>query len=245
VKVILYFSDKVPDRKGIVEMVVRSGFEVVKSKPDMVLAFGGDGTLLKAESDLPGIPKVLISSSEGSLSYLSSGSVCELESLLEKIKKGFYKVNKKMKIVGRIGDGLTEAVNDVFLTTEIMGKSIKIVVEVDGKKFFIANCDGVIFFTPTGSTAYSLSCGGPILRTDSIGITLLNPHLMPTKYFVVDKKSKIKVKLLAGSMLGVFDGLKKEKINNEIEITTSKNQMRAVILKEKRIPEVCPPGVII
>lgn len=242
-KVLLYFSDRITSKEEIRETVLNSGIRAVQTKPDFVLVFGGDGTLLKCEEKYPQIPKVLVSESSCSLGYLAATSVENLEVILDELKKKRYVLSKRMKLDVKYSKK-ESVLNEVLITSRLRGRSIKIELLKNGKPLFIVNCDGVILFTPTGSTAYSMSCGGPILKTKGIGITLVNPHLSPTKYLVLDEKDKVMVKLLAGEGVMILDGGRPIKVRGPIKIEKSKNTAQLVFLKEKRIPEVRPPRVM-
>lgn len=227
------------------EMVKKSGVSLVNKKPDVVIVFGGDGTLLKSEIKYPSIPKLLVSSISGSLGYLAAGGIQELPALLEMLKDGKYSVSNIMKLNVNFGKGNKSVLNEVFITSGVRGRSIKIELIRNENSFFTINCDGIIVFTPIGSTAYSLSCGGPILKTESIGITLLNPHLSSAKYFVLDKNDMLTLRVLAGEPIIVLDGGTPISIRGSIKVEKSKERASLISFKEKGIPEVCPPRVLL
>ena len=145
---------------------------------DVVIALGGDGTLLRAVHAHPGIP--ILGFKVGGLGYLSSVGERDFGAALA---VGRYRVSERrlLQVAGHA------ALNDVVLTREMSGHSARLDLEADGKLVTRYMADGLIFATPTGSTAYSLAAGGPVLMPDSRSfvVTPLNPHALGVRPLVV------------------------------------------------------------
>ena len=142
---------------------------------------GGDGTLLRAVHAHPGIP--ILGFKVGGLGYLSSVGERDFGAALATLAEGRYRVSSRRLL--QVGDRV--ALNDVVLTREMSGHSARLDLEADGKLVTHYMADGLIFATPTGSTAYSLAAGGPVLMPDSRSfvVTPLNPHALGVRPLVV------------------------------------------------------------
>ncbi len=148
---------------------------------DVVIALGGDGTLLRAVHAHPGVP--ILGFKLGGLGYLSSVGERDFGAALAALAVGRYRVSERrlLQVAGHA------ALNDVVLTREMSGHSARLDLEADGKLVTRYMADGLIFATPTGSTAYSLAAGGPVLMPDSRSfvVTPLNPHALGVRPLVV------------------------------------------------------------
>lgn len=148
---------------------------------DVVVALGGDGTLLRAVHEYPGVP--VLGFKLGGLGYLSSVGERDFAAALATLAAGRYRVSERRLL--QVGGHA--ALNDVVLTREMSGHSARLDLEADGKLVTRYMADGLIFATPTGSTAYSLAAGGPVLMPDSRSfvVTPLNPHALGVRPLVV------------------------------------------------------------
>ena len=148
---------------------------------DVVVVLGGDGTLLRAVHAYPGVP--VLGFKLGGLGYLSSVGEHDFAEALAALAAGRYRVSARRLL--QVGGHA--ALNDVVLTREMSGHSARLDLEADGKLVTRYMADGLIFATPTGSTAYSLAAGGPVLMPDSRSfvVTPLNPHALGVRPLVV------------------------------------------------------------
>ena len=159
------------------------GFMVVEDgAADVVVVLGGDGTFLRAVHEYPGVP--LLGLNLGGLGYLASVEERDFESALAKLAAGRYRVSERRMI--EVG-GRFAALNDIFITREMGGHSARLDLEADGRRVTSYMADGLIFATPTGSTAYSLAAGGPVLMpdSDSFVVTPVSPHALAVRPLVV------------------------------------------------------------
>lgn len=156
---------------------------------DLVIALGGDGTLLDAVRAAGGRP--VAGFNIGSLGYLASVERDNFGKAVEMIAKGRFRISERTMlectVQGDEGGRTATALNDIALVRERSGHAAILDVAVDGRHAARYLADGLIFATPTGSTAYSLSAGGPILMPDSasFAITPLNPHALAIRPIVV------------------------------------------------------------
>ena len=177
--------------EALVRAASRLGFEVADGgDADIVVVLGGDGTILRAVHEFPGVP--LLGLNIGGLGYLASVGGGDAESALEMLAEGRYVISERSLLEA---EGRFSALNDIVVTREIGGRSVRLDLEADGRLVTHYMADGIIFATPTGSTAYSLSAGGPVLMpsTNCVVVTPLNPHALAVRPLVLSDAVKFKV----------------------------------------------------
>ena len=177
--------------KVLAEKACTFGFQVVdKGEADIVIVIGGDGTILRAVHEEVGVPILGINS--GGLGYLSSIGWNEVDKALEMLKEGKYTISERKLLEV---NGSSRALNDIVITREMTGRSALLDLVADGRLVTTYMADGLIFATPTGSTAYSLSAGGPVLMPDSSSfvVTPLNPHALAVRPLVIKDSAEFKV----------------------------------------------------
>lgn len=167
-------------------------------KCDIVLAFGGDGTILSTARSLAphGIP--VLGVKVGGMGFLAELIPDDLWTGLEDILQGRYTVVERMMLSARIvddGNVRFHALNDFVLDKGALPRVVRIRTYIDGKYLNTYIGDGLIIATPTGSTAYSLAAGGPILLPDmdAILITPISPHSLGARPVVISPDKKVKV----------------------------------------------------
>lgn len=157
---------------------------------DVVLSFGGDGTLLRTAHRVDGTP--ILGVNIGRLGFLTKVEVGELESVLEGVEAGGFGVEERMTLAvevegADIGDVPTWALNDVVVDKSGTTSMIQIEATVDGLHLNTYWCDGLVVSTPTGSTAYALSVGGPILTPGAsvVVVAPIAPHTLTARPIVL------------------------------------------------------------
>ena len=143
-------------------------FEQMCQEADFLVSLGGDGTLLSLVRRSYGYHKPVVGINAGNLGFLADITIEEVETFLERLLVGEYRVDDRMMIEGYIqkssGSKISFiAFNDVVITSPEPSKMVKVNASIDGERFNSYTGDGLIISTPTGSTAYNLSAGGPIL----------------------------------------------------------------------------------
>ncbi len=174
--------------------------ERVPVDTQLVIVLGGDGTLLSAARAIGGLQIPLLAVNLGGLGFLTSITVDELYPELERCLKGEQRIGRRRMLrceLHRGGHRVSsyEALNDAVITTTSLARIIDVAVHVDSH--FVSNykADGLIVSTPTGSTAYSLSAGGPIIfpTVDAVSITPICPHMLTHRPVIVPAESVIRL----------------------------------------------------
>jgi NAD+ kinase len=178
-----------------------NSYETLKNKADFLFSIGGDGTLLKAityvrKSEIP-----IIGINTGRLGFISSISADQIDDAITDILKGNYKINERTLLELNTNNQLFKernfALNEVAVSKKDTSSMIRIDAYVDDEFLNTYWADGLVVSTPTGSTGYSLSCGGPIIMpgTNNIIITPNAPHNLNVRPIVIDDNSVVKLKI--------------------------------------------------
>ncbi len=194
-------------KKDIEDLVKKSGFQLVSKSPQFVISYGGDGTLMRAEYSFPNIPKIILKDSHICKKCLPLSN----EELLQKVKKGDYKIEKLLKLEaqaspagGQAPDKTLIGMNDIVIHNKDPRHAIRYRIIIDGKntsREIIG--DGIIAATPFGSTGYYRSI------TDSyfeIGIGLaFNNSTEQSDHVILKESSIIKMSIIRGPALVYAD----------------------------------------
>lgn len=178
-----------------------NSYEQLKDKADVLFSFGGDGTMLDSVEYVRDTAIPVLGINMGRLGFLSSVSSNETIDAVNKILKGDFEVEKRslLELVGEEQrfKGINYALNELSLMRKDGSSLIVIQVFVDDKLLNTYWADGLILATPTGSTAYSLSAGGPIVapNNDSFLITPISAHNLSVRPVVISDKSVVKIKV--------------------------------------------------
>jgi NAD+ kinase len=183
---------------------------------DVLLTMGGDGTFLRGARFLRGRPIPIAGLNLGRLGFLTSGSREHLSQSLHSIAKDDYVVESRMALEAHVTDSSGRehyrwrAVNDVVLHKGGFARVLQLRATVDGEEVARYSADGVIAATPTGSTAYSLSAGGPVIvpTVESILLTPVSPHTLAMRPLVLPPTAKLSLEVLreATELLITVDG---------------------------------------
>ena len=168
---------------------------------DFLVCFGGDGTILHAAKDASSFGVTIVGVNMGSVGFMAELEQSELSQLTRLVSGEYTLENRMLLDVRVIRDGRvifrSAALNDAVITKGAVGRVIDL--QVYGDKILISNIfgDGVILATPTGSTAYSLSAGGPIVEptAENIIVTPICPHALSARSFVLSRGRKVSVRL--------------------------------------------------
>lgn len=198
---------------------------------DLVVVLGGDGTLLSVARHLDVKRVPILGVNLGHLGFLTEVSTSEMIPTLEAFLDGKAPIQHRMMLRAELESaGKVQAsfhcLNDAVITTAALARMIEVRVEVEGRWLTDMRADGVIFSTPTGSTAYNLSAGGPIVTPDLKALILapLCPHTLSMRPLVLDAGSTLEVTLRKGEeVLLTADGQKgtKVKVGDVVRITRS------------------------
>ena len=205
---------------------------------DFIITLGGDGTLIHTacENALLNIPFVGINT--GNLGFLTAAEASDWKEAVEKLIKGDYFISERMTIDASIKPKTRNkkletyrAVNEVVVKG--LYRIINLEIKVNGEEFLRIVGDGVIVATQTGSTAYSLSAGGPIVdsQLDCLLVTPINPIGLPIPSVVLSPEDKVEVKLAKGDdVLLIIDGQEHTRLseNQGVEISRGKYDIKLV-----------------
>lgn len=196
-----FFGTVFPCLDENVEYQTFDGYEQLKDNVDMLFSIGGDGTVLDCVPLVrdSGIPVFGINM--GRLGFLSSVSTEETLNAVANVLAGNYEVEHRtmVQIVGNetLFDGINYGLNEVSILHRAYDSLIEVNVFVDDRLLNIYWCDGVLLSTPTGSTAYSLAAGGPIVapNVNSFVITPIAAHNLSMRPVIISDDSNVKIKV--------------------------------------------------
>lgn len=170
---------------------------------DLAIALGGDGTLLGIARLLADKQVPLVGINLGTLGFLTDIPADAMASMLAMILDGHYTEESRLLLTGDVVRGGVSiysavALNDVVVSRGAMGSMIEFAVEVNGEFVYSLRADGLIVATPTGSTAYALSSGGPILHPSlpAIALVPISPHTLSNRPVAIPSDSEVSIRLL-------------------------------------------------
>jgi len=180
--------------------------EQLATQSDLMLVLGGDGTLLSAAREVAALGTPILPINLGSLGFLTSFTLDELYPALEETLAGHLTASERTMLLTTLvrGERVVDeqrVLNDVVINKSALARMIELRLSIDGTFVCRYRSDGLIVATPTGSTAYSLSAGGPIVHpaVESIIITPICPHTLSDRPLVVRDSSLIELCVLGDS----------------------------------------------
>ena len=225
------------------KITVLNSYEMSKykfdNKLDLLIVLGGDGTLLGIARDINGRYDVpILGVNIGNLGFLSSIEIQDFGEALNKIKNGHYTIQNRILLeCTMLNDENNEkgkALNDVVIARGTLSRMVKFEVFIDNKLYYRFKGDGIIIATPTGSTGYSFSAGGPFIYPDVDVITLtpICPHTRGMQPIVLKSSSEILIKAenYNGEIYLTFDGQEAKQINDNTSIIIKKSDYLAKIM---------------
>lgn len=228
-----------------VEIIMLNSYEIMnyefKKLLDLLIVLGGDGTILGVARDINGKLDVpILGINIGNLGFLSSIEVSEMDKAFEKLKKNEFSLQKRMLLTCNIDSDSDKllALNDIVIARGTLSRMAKLNIYIDKKKYYSFRGDGLIIATPTGSTAYSFSAGGPFVYPDVDVITLtpICSHTKGMQTIVLNSTSVIEIKVVdeVEEIYVTFDGQKAIKAKKEtiIKIEKAKEYANIVLLDD-------------
>lgn len=192
---------------------------VEPGKVEFTLTLGGDGTILRAIHHHPDIDAPIVGVNLGSLGFLADIPLSDIYPCLNDILSGNYTVQNRIMMEGKtINDPPSFAFNDIVFHRASNPTLVEIAIHVDGNYLNTFAADGLIFATPCGSTAYSLSAGGPILtpEIEAFVLTPISPHTISNRPIVLMPKQEIQVQYISDlkPIEVACDGITKTHLSN-------------------------------
>lgn len=245
----LPFVPKKGERVELPRQVELSSMEAELPRSDMLICFGGDGTILHAARDatLHGVP--ILGVNLGSVGFMAELERSEL-SLLTPLAQGNYAIEERMMLDVRVfrGEKLLSsdlALNDAVVSNGSMARVAEMEVLADKVQVTVLTGDGVIVATPTGSTAYSMSAGGPIVEpaSQAILITPVCAHRLTARPMVLAPERVVTVRMAKGNRKCLYlsvDGGKAIRLSggDRVEISRSQYATKLVLLAKRSFYQV-------
>jgi NAD+ kinase len=232
-----------PAESPIPHTTVGGSAEDVIRLSDIAVTVGGDGTIIHNAKYAAHYDKPLLGVNLGRIGFVANIEPDELGEL-RKLATGDYRIQRRMlldieKSRGALSRSYT-AVNEVAVHRDSLSSMVDISVDLDGERIINYRADGMLFSTPTGSTAYSFSAGGPIIdpRMRCILLTPVCPHALSSRQVVFSDSSVLTASVHPSSTLKCYmtvDGQDYVPISSEDRITVrrSEHELQLIILKEK------------
>jgi NAD+ kinase len=216
------------------------GLENVKYNDlDIIIALGGDGTILRTSRILNNSNIPILGVNIGNLGFLSSVELLEFENAMEKFIKDDYYIEDRMMLdctlPYRDEFAVYTALNDIVVSKGTLARIVKYELHIDNKFYTDFTGDGLIISSPTGSTAYSLSAGGPIIypNLDVIAVTPICPLSLSMRTIVIGGKSEISISIKSEheSIFLTLDGQRAIKLNNYEKILVNVSNKKCRLIK--------------
>ena len=205
---------------------------------ELVIVFGGDGTFLSVSKQVNEYNIPILGINSGGLGFLTEFTLNELYPIMEKIIEDDYEIEERGMLSATVYKkgkkfGSYTVLNDLVINNGKVSRIIDLAIYAEGNLITTFKADGIIFSTPTGSTAYSLSAGGPIAHP-TLPVTLITPicpHILTNRPLVVSNEMEITVKVLTvGSSYLTLDGQEtvKVELNDEIKLKKSDSTVKLI-----------------
>ena len=164
---------------------------------DYVVSIGGDGTILRSADEIGKLSIPIIGLNKGRLGFLANSPVEVFDSILEKIQASKFEISERSIIQVEFEGNIKSALNEISVSRKNTTSLITIDTKLDNQYLNTYWADGLIISTPTGSTGYSLSCGGPIIMPDSKNFVLtpIAPHNLNARPLVISDEKKIEISI--------------------------------------------------
>lgn len=192
----------VPDlRTSIERFLIDSGVEMSPTEPELVVSLGGDGTMLRAAQIAHFNDAVLLGINLGTLGYLTEVEASDSLDALQAVLAGRFTVQPRMMLRCDVdtpaGSSSHVGLNEVLVERAARHRLVRLGVTIGGERLASFNADGIIVATPTGSTAYALSAGGPIVspRAETIVVVPVSPHMIFSRPFVLAPDEVVEIEL--------------------------------------------------
>lgn len=216
----------------------------IKNNADLLIVLGGDGTLISSNRIISGANIPILGVNLGRLGFLTETKVEEALDTVKKVLSGNYKFDNRMKLISDIFYDeekvfTTEVLNDIVINKGALARIIDIEVHIDNQYVNTYRADGLIISTPTGSTAYTLAAGGPIVypTLNSIILTPICPHSLTHRPIVIHDDSEIKIRILNDDekVFITYDGQigRKMSLKEEIFIYKSPQPVKLIVSQKR------------
>ncbi|MCR5107377.1 MAG: NAD(+)/NADH kinase [Lachnospiraceae bacterium] len=210
---------------------------------ECILVLGGDGTFIQVAGKMAGSDIPLIGINLGTVGYLAEVEKDNIFPTIDRLIDGDFEIEERMMLEGKDMDGKETAplyaLNDIVIARHGTLRAINYEIYVNGKLLNTYNADGIIISTPTGSTGYNLSAGGPIVEpvADLILVNPICPHTLNTRAIVLSAEDEVSVKVIGGKFIHdpeadvSFDGGKNKHLRSNDTVTVRKASVKTRIIR--------------
>ncbi len=207
------------------------------SRISLLLTFGGDGTLLRGTHLVAGKDIPLLGINVGNLGFLTEISLNEFPSFIPEIKRRNFILDKRKGLITKINGDEIFSLNDTVIVRKNSYRMIELSVYIDNKYLSSFSADGLIISTSTGSTAHSLSAGGPILHPEVNGIIIIPicPHTLSHRPIIIPSSFSIKINCLSpGGVSVICDGQERRDISPGTSVNIKGSLFSISLLRFKK-----------
>ncbi len=230
-------ADAVPHVR---ELAKSEGVELVETDEaadtpdvDLALVLGGDGTMLRTLGRFLGTGIPVAGVNFGAVGFLTSIPRNHLDDGLRRLFRGDYELLELPTLEAESGEGKTRAVNDIVAASSTLGRMVQLAWSVGGEDLGELPCDGVICATPSGSTAYNLSNGGPVLvwGLEALALTFIAPHSLHARPLVVPRGKDVVVENRTPNVVvtALADGLPFAELSQGDSVTVRLAEERSLL----------------
>ncbi|MCR4588680.1 MAG: NAD(+)/NADH kinase [Lachnospiraceae bacterium] len=214
----------------------------IQDGTEAVLVIGGDGTMLKAARDLAGYDLPLLGINLGTVGYLAEIEIGAIESALDKVMADEYHIEERMMLEGDCGKQEV-ALNDIVVSRNGPLQVMSYNVYVNGQFLNGYQADGIIVATPTGSTGYNMSAGGPVVEPTAniLVVTPICPHTLNTRSIILSPEDEIRIEVPEGRMgmkqrlQAYFDGGSHVELETGDSLTIYRSKRTTKIMRLSKI----------
>jgi len=215
-------------------------FEEMCKEVDFIVALGGDGTLISVSRRAYKFDKPILGINAGNLGFLTDINPENVEEFLDNFLKGNYRIDKRMVIEIEYKNTLLYAFNDVVISKDVISSMINIQIDTNESFLNTYRGDGLIISTPTGSTAYNLSAGGPVVYplTESFILTPICPHSLTQRPLVLPSDFILEATVKEKIAKLILDGQEIYSLDDKIVIKKAKRSAKLIHRSERNYFEV-------
>jgi NAD+ kinase len=211
---------------------------------ELMIVLGGDGTILRGAEWVMASDTPLLGVNLGHVGFLAEAESSEIDWIVERIVERSYRVEERFTIDAQLRDGndvlwSSFAINEVSIEKAARERVLEVLVEIDGRPLSRWACDGVLVSTPTGSTAYAFSAGGPVIwpGVDAFLVLPLSAHALFARPLVLGPSSRVVVELIPAAQTAAVlwcDGRRSVEIHTgmEVEVVSGRHRLRLARLSQ-------------
>jgi NAD+ kinase len=211
---------------------------------ELMIVLGGDGTILRGAEWVMASDTPLLGVNLGHVGFLAEAESSEIDSIVERVVERSYRVEERFTIDVLLRDGedvvwSSFAINEVSIEKAARERILEVLVEIDGRPLSRWACDGLLVSTPTGSTAYAFSAGGPVIwpNVDAFLVLPLSAHALFARPLVLGPSSRVVVELIPSAQTSAVlscDGRRSVEIHTgmEVQVVQGRHRLRLARLSE-------------